>query len=199
MQSSNWGEVWNKVVTFIKIFPTVCGTPLTRKEIAVILDFYWSGVKLTIWLPTFFWAITCVLSTQMGYASPFLKSMFQELFNDIKNLSIQWVLTPTIALWKFGSSLGLQLPKWEFTWECGVHSFTLSCTPGSMKCDSRAHFRPAPLQALALVVSPRLGLQHIHICASIFWFINKNVKNAKMGFYGQSNMRLLQMELEILT
>jgi hypothetical protein len=29
-----------------------------------------------------------------------------------------WILTPTIAFWRFGSPLGLQLPKWEFTWEC---------------------------------------------------------------------------------
>jgi hypothetical protein len=28
-------------------------------------------------------------------------------------------LTRAIALWKFGSPLGLQLPKWELTWECG--------------------------------------------------------------------------------
>jgi hypothetical protein len=43
----------------------------------------------------------------------------------------------------------------------GVHSLTLSCTPGSMKCDSWAHSWPAPLQALALAVSPRLGLRHL--------------------------------------
>jgi hypothetical protein len=40
----------------------------------------------------------------------------------------------------------------------GVHSLSLSYTPGSMKCDSRAHSWPALSQALALVVNPRLGL-----------------------------------------
>jgi len=45
--------------------------------------------------------------------------MFQELFNDINNISIQWVLTRVIALWKFDNSLGFQLPKWELIWECG--------------------------------------------------------------------------------
>ncbi len=30
-----------------------------------------------------------------------------------------------------------------------------------MKCDSRLHSWPTPLQALTLVVNPRLGLQHI--------------------------------------
>jgi hypothetical protein len=39
-------------------------------------------------------------------------------FQWYRNASIQWVLTPTNALWKFGSSHGLQLPKWEFPWEC---------------------------------------------------------------------------------
>ncbi len=41
-----------------------------------------------------------------------------------------------------------------------VYSLTLSYTPRSMKCDSRAYSWPAPLQALALVTCPRLGLQH---------------------------------------
>ncbi len=47
-------------------------------------------------------------------------------------------MTPTFSLRRFGSPLGLQLPKWELTWECGVHSLTLSYILGSMKCDSRA-------------------------------------------------------------
>jgi hypothetical protein len=44
---------------------------------------------------------------------------FQELFNDIRKFSIQWVLTPIITFWRFRNPSGLQLPKWEFTWECG--------------------------------------------------------------------------------
>ncbi len=58
----------------------------------------------------------------MGCAIPFQKLMFQELFNGIKKFSIQWILTLVIAFWKFKSPLGLQLPKWESTWEC-VGSF----------------------------------------------------------------------------
>jgi hypothetical protein len=60
-------------------------------------------------------AITCVWSFQIGHASPFETSTLQEFFHDIKNVSIQWVLTPTIFLWRFRSPLGLQFPKWEFT------------------------------------------------------------------------------------
>ncbi len=48
-----------------------------------------------------------------------------------------------------GSSLG----------NVGVHSLALSHIPGNMKCDSWASFWPAPLQALALVVSLRVGLR----------------------------------------
>jgi hypothetical protein len=55
----------------------------------------------------------------------------------------------------------LHSQSWKFTWECGVHSLTLSCTPKSMKYDSRAHFWPAPLQALTLVTSSRLRLRHL--------------------------------------
>jgi len=43
-----------------------------------------------------------------------------------------------------------------------VHSLTLFCTPRSMKCDSQGHSWPTPSQALALVASPRLGLQQLH-------------------------------------
>jgi hypothetical protein len=72
--------------------------PLAHKEIGAIIDFQWSGVKLAIQLPVLLLAITCVLSTQMGHASPFYTFKFQELFNDIRNLSIHCILTPEIAL-----------------------------------------------------------------------------------------------------
>jgi hypothetical protein len=42
---------------------------------------------------------------------------------------MQGVLTSAIALWRFGSPPGLQLPQWELTWECESafsHSLTLS-------------------------------------------------------------------------
>jgi hypothetical protein len=57
------------------------------------------------------------------------------------------------------------LKIWESTetptLKMGAHLFwmfilTLSHTPKSMRCDSRA-----PLQALAFVASPRLGLRHL--------------------------------------
>jgi hypothetical protein len=47
-------------------------------------------------------------------------------------------LTPAIALWRFGSASGLQLPKWSSFGSVRVHSLTLCYTPGSMKCASRS-------------------------------------------------------------
>ncbi len=55
-----------------------------------------------------------------------------------------------------GSSLG----------SVGVHFFTISYTSGSMKCDFWAHSWPVPWQALALVASPRLGLQQFESYAN---------------------------------
>jgi hypothetical protein len=39
---------------------------------------------------------------------------------------------------KIQESIGTQTPKWEFIWDVRVHSHTLFCTFGSMRCDSRA-------------------------------------------------------------
>ncbi len=66
-----------------------------------------------LWGPITFCAnLRLIWSLKKSYSSHW------ELFNDIRNVSIQWVLTPKIALWGFKSPLGLQLPKWEFPWEC---------------------------------------------------------------------------------
>ncbi len=51
-------------------------------------------------------------------------------------------------------NMGIHLGVW------GVLLLTLFCTLRNMKCDSWAKFWPTPLQALALVVSPKLGLWH---------------------------------------
>jgi hypothetical protein len=61
-----------------------------------------------------------------GRCEPILDTTFQYLSNDIKNSLSPWVLTLAIVLWRFRSPLGLQLPTWEFTWECEgsfLHTF----------------------------------------------------------------------------
>jgi hypothetical protein len=62
------------------------------------------------------------------------------------------VFDPCNRALKIQKSIGIRTPK--------VELLTFSCTHGSMKCDSRVHSWPAPLQALALVRSPRLKLWH---------------------------------------
>jgi len=71
--------------------------------------------------------------------------MFQYIFNDIKKFSIEWVLTPKIAPWKFGSPSGLQFPKWKLTWECEgsfLHTFL--------------HSREHEMWLLGFLLGPRL-------------------------------------------
>jgi hypothetical protein len=54
-----------------------------------------------------------------GSCEPILDIYVPKDFNDVRNSSIQWVLTLAIALWRFRIPSGLQFPKWELTWECG--------------------------------------------------------------------------------
>jgi hypothetical protein len=76
----------------------------------------------------------------MGHANPFYTSMFQDLFKDIRNISIQLPFKNSKVHWDFNSQ-----SKSAFG-SVGVHSFTFTSTPGSMKCDSWAdHSWPTPL------------------------------------------------------
>jgi hypothetical protein len=97
-----------------------------------------------------------------GSCKPILDIFVLRFFsNDIRNASIHWVLTPTIALWQFGSPFGT--PTFNMRIHLGVwgfipsHSFAL---PGAWNVTLKLPSCLAPLQALALVTSPRLGLQH---------------------------------------
>jgi hypothetical protein len=49
---------------------------------------------------------------------PILDIYAPRVFNDIKNATRHWGLTPAIALWNFESPPGLHLSKWELLWEC---------------------------------------------------------------------------------
>ncbi len=125
MQTLDRDKVRSEVVALVGNFPTTCRTPPARKGIMSIPDFPWSGLKLPIWLLAFLLAITYVTDVQMGHVSPFWTFTLQYLSNDINN-SLRWgVLTFAIALWSFRSPLGLQLPIWEFIWECECSFHTL--------------------------------------------------------------------------
>jgi hypothetical protein len=92
----------------------------------------------------------------------------EPILNIFVLISFQWYkkifnithLYPWNHFLKIGCPLKLQLPKWEFTWEweCSF-SHTLNL-PGTWNVSFELHSWFTPLQALALVVSPRLGLQH---------------------------------------
>ncbi len=89
--------------------------------------------------------------------------------------------TPAISFWIFRSpthKVGVHLRVWGFI---PSHSPTLS---GAWNVTLRLHTWPAPLQALALVASPRLGLRQ-HICVPITHnklFFLPNHKNVLMIF-----------------
>jgi hypothetical protein len=57
-----------------------------------------------------FSTITCAANVQMAHARPFRTSTLQDLSNDIRNTSMQGVLTPAIELWVSGSPGGLPSP-----------------------------------------------------------------------------------------
>jgi hypothetical protein len=76
-----------------------------------------------------------------GSCEPFYTSMFQELFNDIRNSSIQWGFDPCNCSLKIRESI--RTPNSQSGSSLGsvrVHSLALSYTPRSMKCDSHAFF-----------------------------------------------------------
>ncbi len=119
--------------------------------------------------PCFLLFITDVLNAQMSHASPFETFKFQEIFNGIRNYSIQWVLTLIITFWRFGSSLGLQLLKWELN--LGVWGFIPSHFHTLLEAWNVTfglHFWPAPLQPFALVINPKNKLPHVPYCVVIY-------------------------------
>ncbi len=68
-------------------------------------------------------------------------------------------MSQAIAIWSFKSVFevwgvysGLQLPQWEFTWECEGE---LLCIPESMWCDSRVSLLARNLATLCLGRKPK--------------------------------------------
>jgi hypothetical protein len=120
--------------------------------------------------------------------------MFQEISNDINNSSIQWVLTHSINFWKFRSPSRLQLPKWEFTWECEnsfLHTFLHSqehemwlsnfpLGPHPYKpSPSRASLLAHTLASLCLNHEPKARVVTQMVSSSTSYFTKKNSCNCK--------------------
>jgi hypothetical protein len=143
----DWGEVWSKVVSFVKSFLTVCGTPPSHKEVRVIPDFQWLGIKLAIWLSTFSLGHNLCFNYPNGSCKTILKiyvpiafKWYKGLFNPMGfdpwngSLKIQkFVGTPTpkmgahLGVWKFIPSQSPTFPHsrehemWLLSFTLGLH------------------------------------------------------------------------------
>jgi hypothetical protein len=96
-----------------------------------------------------------------GSCKPILNIYISRPFQWYKELFNPMNFDPCNCLWKFENPSRLQFPKWEPTWECmGSFLHTFPTFMGTWNVTPRLHSWPAPLQALALVVSSRLGLRH---------------------------------------
>jgi hypothetical protein len=89
-----------------------------------------------------------------GSCKPILNIYVLKSFQWYKNFSIQWILTPQITFWKFGSLQGLQFTKWESTWEC-VSSF-LHIFLHSQECDSQVALLARTFPCLCLGHEPKV-------------------------------------------
>ncbi len=94
-----------------ELFNGVLHFPYTQRNqvdyrLLVIGNYRW----LPVWLSALLLTITYASDVQMAHVRPFWTSTLQDLSNGLKNASMQGVLTPTIALWVFGSPRGLPSP-----------------------------------------------------------------------------------------
>jgi len=105
-------------------------------------------------------AITCVLSIQMGHASPFWTFKFQDFFQWYKELFIPMGFDPCNRCLKIWESIGTSTPKVEI--HLGVWRFIPSHFPTLLRTwnvTPRLHSWLALSQALTLVTSSKLGLR----------------------------------------
>jgi hypothetical protein len=127
-------------------------------------------VKLAIWLPTFFFAITYILGVQMGHVSPFQTSKFQELSNDIRNFSIQWVLTLQSPSKDSRVHRNSNSQNGSLLGSVRVHSFTLSFTPENMRCDSQASLLACNLVSPCFGREPKVRVVTLRVILEFFLY-----------------------------
>jgi hypothetical protein len=127
-QTSDWDEVWSKLVTLFKSFPTVCRTPSTRIGIGSIPDFLWSGVKLSVWLPALSFNHNLCYRCPNGSCEAIFDIYISRPFNNTKNTSTRSVLSQP----HFGQVWGVKLntPK--------VGDLESSGTPECLGFDNKA-------------------------------------------------------------
>jgi len=95
------------------------------------------GVKLIVWFPTLFF-IHNFYKYSNGPCKPILDIYIPKTFKWYKEFFNPMGFDPCNRFLKIQESIETPTPKISLTWECGVHSLTLSHTFTSIKCDSQA-------------------------------------------------------------
>ncbi len=161
MHTFNWGEVYNKVVTLVESFLPVCGTPPAQgnHDDSRFLMIGSQIVKLTFG-PSF--GHNLWFKYPNGSCEPILDIYVLRVFQWYKGLSNSMNFDPCNHPLKIWKSIGTPTPKVKV--HLGVWGFIPSHSPtlpGAWNGTLGLHSWPTPSQALALVVSPELGLRHI--------------------------------------
>jgi hypothetical protein len=124
-----------------------------------------------------------------GSCEPILDIYVLKYFQWYKKNSIQWVLTPIIAFWRFRNPLGLQFPKWEFIWECGgsfphtllhsqEHEMWFSCSLLARTFVSPYHGRKPKAKVVIILVFLSIRFNY-----NIFHFSNKLTFHNVFAFF----------------
>ncbi len=160
MKTSDWGEVWSKVVALVKSFSMMGCMPPKRKEIRAIPDFLMVGSQIANLTRSRSFGHNLCFRYPNGSCEPILNidvPKYSEWYKKYLNIMSLVPWSRFLKVQKFVRTL---TPKVRSSFgSVEVDSLTLSYTPRSMRCDSEASSWPAPLQALALVASPRLRLR----------------------------------------
>jgi hypothetical protein len=127
VQTSDWDEVYRKVVALVESFPMVFLKSPAHIKIGAILDPSF-GHNLGFRCPN-------------GSCEPILDIYVPKTFEWYKELFNPMGLTPWNRSLKIRKSIGTLTPKVGVhlgVWRFNPHTLPYSQPPGSMKCDSRA-------------------------------------------------------------
>jgi len=167
VQTFNWGEVQSKVVALVESFSTICGTPSTRKEIRWLLTLVVGSQIANLTFDPSFGHNLCFKYANGSY-EPILDIYVPRAFQWYKELLNLMSFDPCNRTLKIWESIGTTTPKvgahlgvWGFI---PSHSLTF---PRAWDVTLGLPSWPAPLQALALVTNPRLGLWHYVFLVSL--------------------------------
>jgi hypothetical protein len=122
IQTSNWDEVWRKLVAFLESFPTMCCTSLAHTRVESILNFLMVGSQIANLTPS--------LSFCRNLCCRCPNGSWEAIFDIYTSITFQWhekrlkarCFDPYNWTMKFRKSR--RTPKSPF-WECECHPHTL--------------------------------------------------------------------------